>query len=165
MKSNGLPTYNLANVIDDHLMEISHIIRGTEYISSTPKYVLIYECFNWEMPLYIHLPLILKDAQKKFSKREGDASFTDLLGKGYLKDAIVNYIALLGWHPKDDREIFSLPELVENFDLKGLHKAPAIFDLKKLNWLTLQVAVVIFWYMHLIYLQRFMKKKVIKPKA
>lgn len=138
LKSNGLPTYNFANVIDDHLMEISHIIRGSEYISSTPKFILLYQAFGWKIPEHIHLPLILKDASKKFSKRDGDASFMDLLKRGYLKDAILNYIALLGWHPKDEQELFTLEELTKAFDINGLQKASAIFDIKKLNWFNAQ---------------------------
>ncbi len=134
IKSSGLPTYNFANVIDDHLMGISHVIRGIEYISSVPKYVLLYESFEWEVPIQVHLPPIMKSSTKKFSKREGDASFLDLLKKGYLKDAILNYIVLLGWNPKNNRELFSLKDLEEIFDISGLNKAPAIFDIKKLNW-------------------------------
>jgi len=134
IKSNGLPTYNFANVVDDHLMKISHVIRGSEYLSSTNKYTLLYKAFNWEDPIYIHLPPIMKSYNKKFSKREGDASFIDLLNRGYLKDAIINYLALLGWNPGDNREIFNLNELIKYFSIKGLHKAPAIFDINKLNW-------------------------------
>ena len=134
IKSSGLPTYNFANVIDDHLMNISHVIRGIEYISSVPKYVLLYESFGWEVPIQVHLPPIMKSSTKKFSKREGDASFLDLLKKGYLKDAIINYIVLLGWNPKNNRELFSLKDLEEIFDISGLNKAPAIFDIKKLDW-------------------------------
>lgn len=119
-------------------MEISHIIRGSEYISSTPKFILLYQAFGWKIPEHIHLPLILKDASKKFSKRDGDASFMDLLKRGYLKDAILNYIALLGWHPKDEQELFTLEELTKAFDINGLQKASAIFDIKKLNWFNAQ---------------------------
>ncbi|MBP9762567.1 glutamate--tRNA ligase [Patescibacteria group bacterium] len=135
MKSTGLPTYNFANVIDDHLMEISHVIRGTEYISSTPKYILLYQAFGWEIPTHVHLPPIMKSATKKFSKREGDASFFDLMDRGFLKEAVVNAIALLGWHPSDDREIYTLSDLEQLFDLESLQKAPAIFDMQKLEWL------------------------------
>lgn len=135
MKSDGFPTYNFANVVDDHLMEISHVIRGTEYLSSTPKYVLIYEALGWTPPTHMHLPPIMKTATKKFSKREGDASFIDLIERGYLKDAVVNAIALLGWHPEGDRELFTLAELEQEFSESRLQKAPAIFDLQKLDWM------------------------------
>ncbi len=134
IKADGLPTYNFANVIDDHLMAITHVTRGTEYLSSAPKYNLLYEAFGWTPPLYAHLPVVMKDATRKLSKRHGDPSFEDLLAMGYLKDAIINFIALLGWSPGDDREFFTLPELVEAFDPKGLNKAPAIFNMEKLNW-------------------------------
>lgn len=135
IKSDGLPTYNFANVIDDHLMNISHIIRGSEYLSSTPKYNLLYEAFGWEIPTYIHVSPVMKDANKKLSKREGDASYEDFIKKGYLPEAIVNYIVLLGWSPGADREIFSLDELIENFNIKGLSKSPSIFDEQKLSWM------------------------------
>ncbi|MGE4282107.1 MAG: glutamate--tRNA ligase [Clostridia bacterium] len=135
LKSDGLPTYNFANVIDDHLMNITHIIRGSEYLSSTPKYNLLYEAFGWEIPAYIHVPPVMKTASKKLSKREGDASYEDFIEKGYLKQAVINYIALLGWSPGNDKEIFSLDELVEAFHIEGINKAPAIFDVQKLEWL------------------------------
>lgn len=135
LKSDGLPTYNFANVVDDHLMGITHIVRGSEFLSSTPKYNLLYEAFGWEIPTYIHTSPVMKDAHKKLSKREGDASYEDFTRKGYLKDAVINYIALLGWSPGDDREIFTLEELVEAFDIKGISKSPAIFDVKKLDWM------------------------------
>lgn len=135
LKSDGLPTYNFANVVDDHLMEISHVVRGNEYISSTPKYNLIYETFGWTPPVYVHVPQVMKDAQHKLSKRNGDASFQDLVAKGYLPEAILNYIALLGWNPGDDREIFSLQELEECFSTERLNKSPAIFDITKLRWM------------------------------
>lgn len=135
LKSDGYPTYNFANVIDDHLMKITHVIRGNEYLSSTPKYNLMYEAFGWEIPTYIHLPPIMKDAHNKLSKRNGDASFQDLKAKGYLTEAIVNYIALLGWNPKTEQEIFSLEDLVENFTIAGINKSPAIFDIEKLKWI------------------------------
>ena len=135
LKSDGLPTYNLANVIDDHLMKINPVVRGSEYLSSTPKYNLIYEAFGWEIPRYIHLPPVMKEHGKKLSKREGDASFEDFYNKGYLKEAILNYVALLGWSPGDEREFFTLEELVEAFDIKGLSKSPAIFDINKLRWM------------------------------
>ncbi len=135
LKADGLPTYNFANVIDDHLMQISHIIRGSEYLSSTPKYNLLYEAFGWEIPKYVHVSPVMKDANNKLSKRHGDASYEDFIAKGYLKEAIVNYIALLGWAPGDEREKFTIEELIEAFDVKGISKSPAIFDEKKLAWL------------------------------
>ena len=136
LKSDGMPTYNFANVIDDHLMGITHVIRGTEYLSSTPKYNLMYDAFGWERPVYIHLPPIMKDAQHKLSKRNGDASYEDFVNKGFVKEAIVNYIALLGWSPKGNTEKMSLAELIENFSLEGLGKSPAIFDEVKMRWLS-----------------------------
>ena len=136
LKSDGLPTYNFANVVDDHLMGITHVIRGSEYLSSTPKYNLMYDAFGWERPVYIHLPPIMKNAHEKLSKRNGDASYQDLVDKGYVKEAIVNYIALLGWNPKDNREKMSLRELEESFSLAGINKSPSIFDEPKLRWLS-----------------------------
>lgn len=135
LKADGLPTYNFANVIDDHLMNITHVIRGSEYLSSTPKYNLLYEAFGWEIPKYIHVSPVMKDATKKLSKREGDASYEDFIKKGYLKEAVVNYVVLLGWAPKGDREKYTLDELVGIFDVDGISKSPAIFDEKKLAWL------------------------------
>ncbi len=134
LKSDGLPTYNFANVIDDHTMGVTHIMRGTEYLSSTPKYNLLYEAFGWDKPTYIHLPPVMADSHRKLSKRKGDPSFEDLLEMGYLKDAIVNYVALLGWNPGTDQERFTLEELVKAFSLQGLSKSPAIFDMAKLTW-------------------------------
>ena len=136
IKSDGMPTYNFANVVDDHLMGITHVIRGTEYLSSTPKYNLMYDAFGWERPTYIHLPPIMKDAQRKLSKRHGDASYEDFVKKGYVKEAIVNYIALLGWSPKTNQEKMSLSELTENFSLEGINKSPSIFDETKMKWLS-----------------------------
>lgn len=138
LKTDGYPTYNFANVIDDHLMGITHVIRGLEYLSSTPKYNLLYASFGWQIPEYIHLPHITKENGKKLSKREGDASFEDLLGKGYLPEAIVNSIALLGWNPGNGREFFSLPELVQEFDIQRINKSKAGFSLEKLDWLNKQ---------------------------
>lgn len=135
LKSDGFPTYNFANVIDDHLMHITHVVRGNEYISSTPKYNLIYEAFGWTPPIYVHVAQVMKDAQHKLSKRNGDASFQDLVAKGYLPEAILNYIALLGWNPGTEQEIFSLQELEQTFDEKRLNKSPAIFDITKLKWM------------------------------
>ena len=136
IKSDGMPTYNFANVIDDHLMGITHVIRGTEYLSSTPKYNLMYDAFGWERPVYIHLPPIMKDAQHKLSKRNGDAGYEDFVNKGYDKQAIVNYIALLGWSPKTNQEKMSLAELTEQFSLEGISKSPSIFDEAKMKWLS-----------------------------
>lgn len=135
LKSDGMPTYNFANVVDDHLMNITHVVRGNEYISSTPKYNLIYEDFGWEHPHYVHVPQVMKDSQHKLSKRNGDASFQDLVGKGYLPEAILNYIALLGWNPGTEQEIFSLEELKDVFTSERLNKSPAIFDMTKLTWM------------------------------
>ena len=135
LKTDGLPTYNFANVVDDHLMQISHVVRGNEYISSTPKYNLIYETFGWTPPIYVHVPQVMKDAQHKLSKRNGDASFQDLVAKGYLPEAILNYIALLGWNPGTNQEIFSLEELKKCFTTERLNKSPAIFDIVKLTWM------------------------------
>ncbi|NLD52327.1 MAG: glutamate--tRNA ligase [Clostridiales bacterium] len=134
IKADGLPTYNFANVVDDHLMGITHVTRGTEYLSSAPKYNLLYAAFGWTPPLYLHLPVVMKDATRKLSKRHGDPSFEDLLDMGYLREAIINFIALLGWSPGDDREFFTLQELVQAFDTKGLSKSPAIFNMDKLTW-------------------------------
>ena len=135
MKSDGLPTYNFANVVDDHLMGITHVVRGNEYLSSAPKYNRLYNAFGWDVPTYIHCPPIMKDAHNKLSKRNGDASFEDLLQKGYLKEAVVNFIALLGWNPGTEQEIFSLEELVQQFNYRNIHKAPSIFDTVKLKWM------------------------------
>lgn len=136
IKSDGMPTYNFANVIDDHLMGITHVIRGIEYLSSTPKYNLMYDAYGWERPVYIHLPPIMKDAQHKLSKRNGDASYEDFVKKGYVKESIVNYIALLGWSPKGNVEKMNLDELIQNFSLEGIGKSPAIFDETKMKWLS-----------------------------
>ena len=135
IKSDGMPTYNFANVIDDHLMGITHVIRGTEYLSSTPKYNLMYDAFGWKRPIYIHLPTIMKDATRKLSKRYGDANFDDFISKGYIEEAIINYVALLGWCPKNNAEKMTLPEMIELFDLSGISKSPSIFDEVKLKWL------------------------------
>ncbi|MBR4470313.1 MAG: glutamate--tRNA ligase [Erysipelotrichaceae bacterium] len=135
LKSDGFPTYNFANVIDDHLMEISDVVRGNEYLSSAPKYNLIYEAFGWDIPRYIHCPPVMKDEHQKLSKRNGDASFQDLVAKGYLPEAILNYIALLGWAPSEEREIYSLEELCKAFDVKRIGTTGAIFDIDKLTWM------------------------------
>lgn len=135
IKSDGFPTYNFANVIDDHLMGITDVVRGMEYLSSSPKYNLIYNAFGWDIPRYIHCPPVMKDEHSKLSKRNGDASFQDLVAKGYLPEAILNYIALLGWSPSEDREIFTLDELVQAFDVKHIGTSGAIFDPEKLKWM------------------------------
>lgn len=135
IKSDGMPTYNFANVIDDHLMGITHVIRGNEYLSSTPKYNLLYEAFGWDVPRYIHLTPVMKDETRKLSKRYGDANFDDFIKKGFLPEAIVNYIALVGWSPKGTQEKFTMDELIENFSVSGLSKSPGIFDENKMKWL------------------------------
>lgn len=139
LKQDGMPTYNFANVIDDHLMQITHVVRGSEYLSSTPKYNLLYQAFGWEVPTYVHLPLIMgRDSEgnvSKLSKRHGSVSFENLVSEGYLPSAIMNYVALLGWSPKSDRELFTLSELAEAFNVNGLNKAAAIFDYAKLRWM------------------------------
>ena len=135
IKSDGYPTYNFANVVDDHLMGITHVVRGNEYLSSAPKYNRLYEAFGWEVPVYVHCPLITDENHKKLSKRCGHSSYEDLLDQGFVSEAIVNYVALLGWCPQDNREIFSLPELVEAFDYHHMSKSPAVFDINKLKWM------------------------------
>ncbi|MCL1831056.1 MAG: glutamate--tRNA ligase family protein, partial [Oscillospiraceae bacterium] len=135
IKSDGMPTYNFANVVDDHAMAITHIIRGNEYLSSSPKYTLLYNDFGWDIPSYIHCPQVMKDSQHKLSKRDGDASYQELTEKGYLPAAILNYLALLGWAPKSEQEIFSLEQLISAFDISGISRSPAIFDIKKLNYI------------------------------
>lgn len=135
LKSDGYPTYNFANVVDDHLMNITHVIRGAEYLSSTPQYNLLYDAFGWERPQYIHLPTIMKDATRKLSKRYGDANYEDFIGKGYMKDAIVNYVALLGWSPKNNVEKMNMDELIHDFSVQGINNSPSIFDEAKLKWL------------------------------
>lgn len=135
IKSDGYPTYNFANVVDDHLMGITHVVRGNEYLSSAPKYNRLYQAFGWEVPVYVHCPLITNEEHKKLSKRSGHSSYEDLLEQGFLSEAIVNYVALLGWCPQDNREIFSLPELVEAFDYRHMSKSPAVFDVNKLKWM------------------------------
>lgn len=128
-----MPTYNFANVVDDHTMGITHVVRGNEYLSSTPKYNLLYEAFGWDVPVYIHCSPVMKDQTTKLSKRNGDASFEDIIAKGFLPEAVVNFIALLGWAPKGEEEIFTLDELAEHFDISGISKSPAIFDPVKLR--------------------------------
>ena len=135
IKSDGYPTYNFANVVDDHLMGITHVVRGSEYLSSTPKYNRIYQAFGWEIPVYIHCPLITNEEHQKLSKRSGHSSYEDLIEQGFLKDAVVNFVALLGWSPAEDREIYSLEELVKVFDYTRISKSPAVFDMTKLKWM------------------------------
>ena len=135
IKSDGFPTYNFANVIDDHLMGITHVVRGNEYLSSTPKYTRLYQAFGWEEPVYIHCPLITNEEHQKLSKRSGHSSFEDLLEQGFVTEAIVNFIALLGWSPNSDREIFSLDELIQEFDYTRINKSPSVFDMNKLRWM------------------------------
>ena len=135
IKSDGYPTYNFANVVDDHTMNITHVVRGNEYLSSSPKYQRLYDAFGWESPVYIHLPLITDENHKKLSKRSGHSSFEDLLEQGFLTEAIVNFIALLGWSPEDNNEIFTLDELIRDFDYKRISKSPAVFDYTKLKWM------------------------------
>ena len=138
IKADGMPTYNFANVIDDHLMGITHVLRGMEYLSSTPKYNLLYKAFGWEIPKYVHLTTVMRDAQHKLSKRDGDAYYSDFIGKGYLKEALINYLALVGWNPGDDREFFTMDELIDAFDVKRLNTSPGIFDVTKLTWMNAQ---------------------------
>lgn len=135
LKADGFPTYHMAVVVDDHLMAITHVIRGEEWLPSTPKHAYLYECFGWQMPQFVHLPNILNDDRKKLSKRQGDVSVGDFLAKGYLPEALVNFLALLGWSPENDQEIFSMEELVQAFDLSRINKSGAVFDRAKLNWM------------------------------
>jgi glutamyl-tRNA synthetase len=135
IKSDGYPTYNFANVVDDHLMKITHVVRGNEYLSSTPKYTRLYQDFGWEEPVYVHLPLITNEEHKKLSKRSGHSSFEDLLEQGFVPEAIVNFVALLGWSSPNNTEIMSLEELIREFDYRHINKAPAVFDMVKLRWM------------------------------
>ena len=138
LKSDGLPTYNFANVIDDHLMGITHVVRGSEYLASAPKYNLLYEAFGWEVPTYVHCSPVMRDAQHKMSKRHGDPSYEDLIREGYLTEAVLNYVALLGWSPRGElaeQEFFTLDELAKAFDIGGISKSPAVFDIQKLRWM------------------------------
>lgn len=135
LKSDGFPTYHLANVVDDHLMEITHVIRGEEWLSSTPKHIILYDYFGWNKPVFAHLPLLLNPDKSKLSKRQGDVAVEDYREKGYLKEALINFVALLGWNYGDDKEFYEMNELIEKFSLERVHKAGAVFDLQKLNWL------------------------------
>ena len=135
IKSDGFPTYNFANVVDDHLMGITHVVRGNEYLSSAPKYNRLYEAFGWEVPIYVHCPLITNEKHQKLSKRSGHYSYEDLIEQGFVTEAVVNYVALLGWCPQDNKEIFSLKELAEAFEYRNMSKSPAVFDMVKLKWM------------------------------
>lgn len=135
IKSDGYPTYNFANVVDDHLMGITHVVRGNEYLSSSPKYNRLYDAFGWEVPVYVHCPLITNEEHKKLSKRSGHASYEDLIEQGFISEAVVNYVALLGWSPVGNQEIFSLEDLVREFDYRNISKSPAVFDMAKLKWM------------------------------
>ena len=163
IKSDGFPTYNFANVVDDHTMGITHVVRGNEYLSSSPKYNRLYEAFGWEVPVYIHLPLITDENHKKLAKRSGHASFEDLIEQGFLPEAVVNYIALLGWSPEENREIFSLKELIEKFDYRRISKSPAVFDINKLKWMNGEYLKAMdeerFYEMALPYLEKSLTRK------
>lgn len=163
LKSDGMPTYNFANVVDDHLMGITHVVRGSEYLSSSPKYNRLYDAFEWDVPVYVHCPPIMRDAHNKLSKRKGDASYEDLLEKGFLKEAVLNYIALLGWNPGTEQEIFSLEELIQEFDYRKINKAPAIFDMEKLKWMNgeyiRRLPLDVFHNMALPYYKQVLKKE------
>lgn len=135
LKSDGFPTYNFANVVDDHLMGITHVVRGNEYLSSSPKYNRLYDAFGWEVPVYVHCPLITNEEHKKLSKRSGHASYEDLIDQGFLTEAVINFVALLGWSPEDNNEFFTLEELVKAFDYHHMSKTPAVFDMTKLRWM------------------------------
>ena len=135
IKSDGYPTYNFANVVDDHLQGITHVVRGNEYLSSSPKYNRLYEAFGWEVPVYVHCPTITNEEHKKLSKRSGHSSYQDLIEQGFISEAVVNFVALLGWSPENNQEIFSLDELVKEFNYKNISKSPAVFDMVKLKWM------------------------------
>ncbi len=135
IKSDGFPTYNFANVVDDHLMGITHVVRGNEYLSSSPKYNRLYEAFGWDVPVYVHCPLITDEEHKKLSKRSGHSSYEDLIEQGFISEAVVNFVALLGWSPEDNEEIKSLKELIKTFDYRHMSKSPAVFDFTKLRWM------------------------------
>ncbi len=162
IKADGYPTYNFANVVDDHLMAITHVVRGNEYLSSAPKYNRLYEAFGWEVPEYVHCPVITDENHKKLSKRSGHSSVEDLLGQGFLPEAIVNYVALLGWSPSDDREIFSLKELEEVFDYHHINKSPAVFDMTKAKWMNGEYIKAMDWGRYLEYALPVIKSVVTK---
>lgn len=163
IKTDGYPTYNFANVVDDHLMGITHVVRGNEYLSSAPKYNRLYEAFGWEVPTYVHCPLITNEEHQKLSKRSGHSSYEDLLEQGFLTEAIVNFVALLGWSPQDNKEIYSLEELVEAFDYRHMSKSPAVFDMTKLRWMNGEYMKAMddeaFYEMALPYLKQALKKE------
>ncbi|MBO4988359.1 MAG: glutamate--tRNA ligase [Lachnospiraceae bacterium] len=168
IKSDGYPTYNFANVVDDHTMNITHVVRGNEYLSSSPKYQRLYDAFGWESPVYIHLPLITDENHKKLSKRSGHSSFEDLLEQGFLTEAIVNFIALLGWSPEDNNEIFTLDELIRDFDYKRISKSPAVFDYTKLKWMNGEYIKKMdfdaYYEMALPYIEKAVKRDIDKKK-
>ena len=163
IKTDGYPTYNFANVIDDHLMGITHVVRGNEYLSSAPKYNRLYEAFGWEVPTYVHCPLITNEEHQKLSKRSGHSSYEDLVDQGFLTEAIVNFVALLGWSPQENREIYSLEELVEAFDYHHISKSPAVFDMVKLKWMNGEYIKAMdfdrFYEMALPYMKQVLKKE------
>lgn len=164
IKSDGYPTYNFANVVDDHLMKITHVVRGQEYLSSSPKYNRLYEAFGWEVPIYVHCPTITNEEHKKLSKRSGHASFEDLIEQGFLPEAVVNFVALLGWSPEGDRELFTLEELAKVFDYHRINKSPAVFDMTKLRWMNGEylkaMAPEVFYAQAEQYLRRYVTAKV-----
>ena len=163
IKSDGYPTYNFANVVDDHLMGITHVVRGNEYLSSAPKYERLYKAFGWEVPEYIHCPLITDEEHKKLSKRSGHSSFEDLLEKGFLPEAVVNFVALLGWSPEDDREIMDRAELIEAFDYHRMSKSPAVFDFGKLKWMNGEYIKKMDFHAFMEKAEGFIKKTITKP--
>lgn len=165
IKTDGLPTYNFANVIDDHLMGITHVVRGSEYLSSAPKYNLLYKSFGWEIPVYIHCPPVMRDAQHKMSKRHGDPSYEDLIKAGYISEAIVNYVALLGWSPGGEREIYTLSELAQIFDIKGISKSPAIFDIEKLTFFNSEYLRALEPSVFAVFAEPYIRQAITKPET
>ncbi len=163
IKSDGYPTYNFANVVDDHLMGITHVVRGNEYLSSAPKYNRLYEAFGWEVPVYVHCPLITDENHKKLSKRSGHSSFEDLVEQGFIPEAVVNYVALLGWSPESEREIFSLSELVKEFDYRRISKSPAVFDMVKLSWMNGEYIKAMDFERFYALAEPYLKKVITKP--
>ena len=163
IKSDGYPTYNFANVVDDHLMGITHVVRGNEYLSSSPKYNRLYEAFGWEVPVYVHCPLITDEEHKKLSKRSGHSSYEDLLEQGFLSEAVVNFVALLGWSPEDNEEIMSLEELVKKFDYRHMSKSPAVFDYTKLKWMNGEYLKAMAFDAFFVMAEPYLKQAVTKP--
>lgn len=163
IKSDGYPTYNFANVVDDHLMGITHVVRGNEYLSSSPKYNRLYEAFGWEVPVYVHCPLITDEEHKKLSKRSGHSSYEDLLEQGFLSEAVVNFVALLGWSPEDNEEIMSLEELVKKFDYRHMSKSPAVFDYTKLKWMNGEYLKAMDFDAFFVMAEPYLKQAVTKP--